>query len=182
MRLNHAYNQIIEIAQMHNHTASFDRREQSDINEIIGCVVDEIEPYVETRHQKLQVSKCQSHLIPLNKEQMRQAILNIVQNAIKFTPDRGEIFIAPITKNGHLIITVRDTGIGIPSHELTNIFDSFYEVGDINTHKSGTYEFMSKGLGLGLSIAKKFIEINSGTINVDSKEKEGSTFTISFNL
>jgi len=167
---------------MQNNTASFERRVETDINEIIDCVVDEIEPYAETRHQKLIVTKCPPHIFPLNKEQIRQALLNISQNAIKFTPDKGEISIITSSKNGHFFITLRDTGIGIPSNELINIFDSFYEVGDINTHKSGTYEFMSKGLGLGLSIAKKFIEINNGTIHVESKEKEGSTFTISFKL
>jgi signal transduction histidine kinase len=77
---------------------------------------------------------------------------------------------------------VHDTGIGIPKEEREKIFDSFYEIGSINTHKSGTYEFMSKGLGLGLSIAKKFALANGGSIHVESEENKGSSFIIRFQL
>ncbi len=181
-RLNYAYDQIIRVAELENPHIELQGFEDNNINLIIDEVVDEISPFIEKRNQKLTVNKGTIPLIPLNKEQIRQAVLNVILNSIKFTPDTGEIIISSSRKNDYLEIQVKDTGIGISLDEQEKIFDSFYEIGNINTHKSGTYEFMSKGLGLGLSIAKKFIETNKGVIRVQSKEGQGATFIISFKI
>ncbi|MDO9001333.1 MAG: ATP-binding protein [Bacteroidota bacterium] len=106
----------------------------------------------------------------------KQIITNLVTNAIKFT-EKGTINInARIHKtdmmNSSIEFSVKDTGIGIPTDKLVNIFDRFRQVETHNDRKQG-------GIGLGLSIVKRLVELQGGTLKVESKLNEGSTFNIS---
>lgn len=105
---------------------------------------------------------------------LNQVLLNLAGNAIKFT-EEGEVKISAELlkddgKNIHIVFSVRDTGIGIPTNKLDTIFESFTQVNATTTRKYG-------GTGLGLTIAKQIIEQQGGTISVSSKVKEGSTFS-----
>jgi len=114
-------------------------------------------------------------------------VYHIVLNAIRFTKDFGTIKIGARKStfqneelNGResLVIYVQDNGIGMPEKEVDNIFKPFHELVDINAHHSGTIEYRSSGLGLGLSTAKRIAELHSGKITVRSKENEGTTIFI----
>jgi signal transduction histidine kinase/DNA-binding response OmpR family regulator len=104
---------------------------------------------------------------------LEEMIANLLANAVKFTPAGGEITLAvKVNKHGPeqgntLEISVRDTGPGIPEHQLAHIFDRFYQA-------DGTYEHHRKGSGIGLSIAREIVELHHGTIAVHSRREEPS--------
>ena len=102
---------------------------------------------------------------------LRQILLNIVGNAIKFTPNGGSIRLAAATRNENVVITVSDTGIGVPSDKLAQIFEPFFQV-DSGT----TREY--QGVGLGLAIARDLARAMGGDIYFDSTEGRGSVVTI----
>jgi GAF domain-containing protein/anti-sigma regulatory factor (Ser/Thr protein kinase) len=105
-----------------------------------------------------------------DERKIKQILLNLLSNAVKFTPEGGRICItANKTENG-AEISVSDTGIGIPPAEQPTIFEEFRQVG-------GDYAHKKEGTGLGLTLAKKFVELHGGKIWVESEVGRGSTFT-----
>jgi GAF domain-containing protein/anti-sigma regulatory factor (Ser/Thr protein kinase) len=103
-----------------------------------------------------------------DEPRLTQVLLNLVGNAIKFT-DAGEVCISVGTKNGSFVVSVSDTGPGIPHEERERIFDKFHQVDSTSTRTKG-------GTGLGLAIAKEIIEMHGGRISVESIVGRGSTF------
>ncbi len=103
-------------------------------------------------------------------DRLTQALSNLVNNAIKFTPAGGEIIIDAHKMDGEIQLTVKDTGMGIPEEQLATIFEPFEQAGGVDARRSGT--------GLGLSIVKYIIIRHDGTIHVESEEGAGSTFII----
>jgi GAF domain-containing protein/HAMP domain-containing protein len=101
---------------------------------------------------------------------LAQVLLNLVGNAVKFT-DRGEVAIGAVAENGHFVLTVRDTGPGIAPEDHGKIFEEFQQVDSSNTRKKG-------GTGLGLAISKRMVEMQGGTIVVDSELGKGATFRV----
>lgn len=104
-----------------------------------------------------------------NEELMQQLWLNLMSNAIKFTPDGGEIFTTLSCSNGKISVSIRDNGIGMSDTHAARIFDKYYQA-EVSAHKSG--------LGLGLSIAKRILDLCGGDISVTSAPNEGSCFTV----
>jgi len=111
--------------------------------------------------------------ITLNGDQelIRRMILNLLDNAVKYTPAGGEISLALARQNGNAEIVVRDTGIGIPESAQPRVFDRFYRVDKARARALG-------GAGLGLSIAQWIVEVHGGEISVSSSVGQGSTFTV----
>jgi signal transduction histidine kinase len=111
-----------------------------------------------------------------DRDRLKQVMLNLVANAIQYTPQGGEIFLSLARIGEQARIIVRDTGPGIPAEDLPYIFDRFYRA-----EKSRTRSKVS-GFGLGLSITKWIVEQHGGQIKVESKEGEGTTFVIWLNV
>jgi len=105
------------------------------------------------------------------QEYIQETIVNILANAVKYTPCNGKIDIRVNDKGNTILIQIEDTGIGIPGDELPRIFDEFYRA-------SNAKEVEKDGTGLGLSIAKQVIERHNGKIWVESVKGKGSTFSI----
>lgn len=103
---------------------------------------------------------------------LEQAFSNIIQNAIKYTPEGGTVMISTEDNDHSVQIRISDSGIGIPEKDIPHIFERFYRVDKERSRKLG-------GTGLGLSIAKWIIDSHGGTISVDSTVGKGTTFTIS---
>ena len=106
-----------------------------------------------------------------DKELITRMILNLLDNAVKYTPAGGEISLALTRQNGHAEIVVRDTGIGIHETDRQRIFDRFYRVDKARSRALG-------GAGLGLSIVRWIVEVHGGEIRIDSAPGRGSTFTV----
>jgi two-component system phosphate regulon sensor histidine kinase PhoR len=106
----------------------------------------------------------------LDASRLERAVLNLLQNAIKFTPAGGEVTIRAARLPGTLEIAVSDTGIGIASDEIPRIFERFYKA---DQSRAGG------GSGLGLALVKHAVEAQNGSVRVESTPGAGSTFTIS---
>ena len=105
-----------------------------------------------------------------DERKIKQILLNLLSNAVKFTPEGGRIKIDARQVDGSVEISVSDTGIGIAPDDLPKIFEEFRQVGSDYAHKV-------EGTGLGLTLAKRFVELHGGKIWVTSEKDAGSTFT-----
>ena len=101
---------------------------------------------------------------------------NLLSNAIRFTPDGGTITLSASVESGLAEIGVEDTGIGIDPDQIPAIFEKFYEVGSALQHSSGTFEFRSAGLGLGLATAQSILNSHGSSLKVKSNLGQGSKF------
>ena len=104
-----------------------------------------------------------------NKELLQHLWLNLIGNAVKFTPEGGTITVRLREESRTVRITVSDSGIGMDETTLAHLFDPYYQ---------GDSSRSSQGLGLGLSIAKRIVELNEGTISAESMPGNGSTFAV----
>lgn len=109
-------------------------------------------------------------LIEADPARMQQVLVNLIHNAIKFTPPNGQITVAAEEKEKYVIFSVKDTGVGIPEEDLDRIFERFYKADRARS---------SGGTGLGLSISRHLIEAHQGKIWVESVQGNGSTFFFS---
>ncbi len=160
-----------------------------EIDELVNLCAQEALPLAEKR--KLTLTTDIEEDIPTilgDWESITIMLNQLILNAIRFTDDFGEINIAVrrssfqnerINNQESVVIFVKDNGIGIPEKELDSVFKKFYELNDIYAHKSGTIEYRSSGLGLGLSTCKRIIDLNKGKIWINSKEHEGTTVFVS---
>jgi two-component system phosphate regulon sensor histidine kinase PhoR len=105
-----------------------------------------------------------------DRERIQQVIGNILHNAIKFTPEKGQITISTAVDGNSVVTRIKDTGIGISRDDLVHIFERFFKADKSRTHE---------GSGLGLAIAKHIIQAHNGQIWVESQEGRGSTFGFS---
>ena len=146
-----------------------------DVREVVMDIVKNLSPLAEAKNIEINCSYCESLYIMADNDKLWQGIYNIIDNAIKYTPDGGKVIIGITKQDDNALIAVKDTGIGISEEECEKIFDRFYRVDKARARETG-------GTGLGLAIALESIEMIGGTISVDSKLDEGSTFTVSIPL
>lgn len=106
--------------------------------------------------------------VAVDEEKLERVFFNLISNAIKYTPDNGEIAVTYRLQDGNAVISVADTGEGISERDLGNIFDRFYQVDRVHPN----------GSGIGLSLSKAFIELHGGSIGVESTVRKGSVFTV----
>ena len=146
-----------------------------EIHDMIKDVLRIIQPLVKSRHNELIVNISESiGIMVADITRIKQIILNLVGNAEKFTENGTVSLGVDSSQDGeteYIVFTVTDTGIGIPPEHLNMIFDTFTQVDPSTTRKYG-------GTGLGLAISKRFSEAMGGSIDVESKEGVGSTFTV----
>jgi two-component system phosphate regulon sensor histidine kinase PhoR len=105
-----------------------------------------------------------------DEDRLGQVLINLLHNAVKFSPDGGEIVVGVRQVEGEVRVWVRDPGIGVSAADQTRVFERFYKADRARVRGRG-------GTGLGLSIARHVVESHGGRIWVESEEGEGSTFT-----
>ncbi len=143
------------------------------IQQVLSAAFDEMSQIaVEMRHSILFEMPPQSLLVTADPEKLTPAFVNLINNAIRFTPAGGKITISAAQKGGNILVSIRDNGIGIAPDQLTKIFQEFYQVEHHTTRRFG-------GLGIGLTIAKGLIETQGGRIWAESDGLEkGATFRV----
>ncbi len=129
--------------------------------------------WIDNRPLNLSIGRMEATKVNGNHDYLKQLIMNLLHNAIKFTPDNGAITLSVYSDKRNAIIEVQDTGIGIAKDEQSYIFERFYQVDTSRTQHSD-----SDGAGLGLSIGQWIVESHEGTISVDSELGKGSTFKV----
>ena len=132
-----------------------------------------IGPQMRSKRLALRVNECASHLVVrADEEKLRQILLNLLTNALKFTPEEGSVEMLCSGDAAEVQIVVRDTGRGIPETQLRNIFEPFVQV-DRNSTPA-----VDQGVGLGLAISRELARAMGGDLVVESRFGQGSTFTL----
>lgn len=167
-RMCQMINRILVISRLDNKTLQR-RYEPLDLKDLIGDAIKLIEPSIQERAIKVNFNVIDVIKIRGDREGLMEVFTNLIENAVKYNIPHGQIDIELVHKGKEAIVSIRDTGIGIPQEELSKIFDRFYRV----YHKNKT-----PGSGLGLSIAKAIVDAHGGSIKVTSMEGEGSVFEV----
>jgi signal transduction histidine kinase len=110
-----------------------------------------------------------------DERKVKQVLINLLSNAIKFTPEGGTVSVCATRADEHVAIAVSDTGIGIAPTDQELVFEAFRQVGNDYTKKQ-------EGTGLGLALARRFVELHGGRLSVESEVGRGSTFTFTLPL
>ena len=143
-----------------------------DFGELVKETYESLQFEIEKKNQE---SECyitgETPMVYADKSGIQRVIINILTNAIKYTPENGRISISVGTAYSDAYVKIRDTGIGIPEEDLQRIFERFYRVDKARTREMG-------GTGLGLSIAKEILNQNNGRIDIQSKVGEGTSVVI----
>lgn len=171
-RLTRIVNKLLTLTKMDSST-SVARMEFSVLNlsEICANVAKALRPLAEQKNINLDFFAETAVYSKVERDRIWEAIYNILDNSIKYTPAGGKVSMYVAKEDGNAIITVEDTGIGIAPEELYKIFDRFYRVDKARSRETG-------GTGLGLSIALTAVELHGGNIQVESEEGKGSKFII----
>jgi len=155
------------------------------ISQMLSALYIEIEQIVHARKLTVNIKDFVGNRewIYIDAPRITQALRNVLNNAIKYTPDGGAITIDGRTLSGFIEVTIADTGIGISTEDQAMIFEKFGQLGRVDLHSSGKTKFKGGGPGLGLPIARGILEAHGGSIWVqsqghDEKQHPGSTFHI----
>ena len=169
-RMSKLVEDIMKISKLESDKAF--EKTQLKLKNIVVAIVDSlmIEADKKNIKFKLSLNDCS---ISGNYDSIYSLIFNLVDNAIKYNKTNGKITIKLQEVSNNVILSVKDTGIGIPKEDLDRIFERFYRVDKSRSKDSG-------GTGLGLAIVKHSLIVNNATIKVESELKKGSTFTVTF--
>ncbi len=178
-RLQRIIDQLVKMLSAGKFDRDLDRK-ATDIGALLNDAADDVRPFIALRRQTLAVDvPADLGSLDIEAPKIRDTISHLLLNAIKFTPDGGTVTLgANRTPAGGMEIRVSDTGSGIDEACQGRLFEPFFTGFDVSHHSSGHYEFGRRGLGLGLSIAKAFVEMHGGAISCQSEQGRGSTFTI----
>jgi two-component system sensor histidine kinase GlrK len=168
-RLIGLVNSVLDLSKMEAGMMVY-RFQKESLGPLIKKVVVELAPIIEAR--KIKVREAISDELPplkMDSERILQALRNLIGNAVKFTPEEGEISISAFRRNDGVAFSVQDTGPGIPKENLEAIFEKFSQP----PVKASEW---AKGTGLGLAFVKHIITAHGGKVWAESEPRRGSTF------
>lgn len=143
-----------------------------DAAELLSQTARLMQPLADKKHIALDIRNCDAHVIQADEQKIKQLMLILVDNAVKYTPDGGEVHVGfEKAPQGRVRFFVQDTGIGIAKEDQRRIFDRFYRVDKARSREMG-------GNGLGLSIAQEIVNLHQGSIEVTSTLGKGTRFTV----
>lgn len=177
-RLKHISSRIFKMLSTEDPTITLDLQKTS-AQDLVDVLRHHVDPFLSKRSQTLKVLIPASFPpITVDKEKVVDVLINIVMNAIKFSHDEQEIEISFRREDPEIVITIRDSGVGINEEDLQQVFAPFFSSFNSQHHSSGEFEFGKRGIGLGLSLAQRFVEMHGGLIKVTSTTGKGTTFEI----
>ena len=169
-RLTALINNILDFSRIEAGRKEYDFRE-TDVSELVRNTLESYKYQIEQQGFAFEERIEPVPPMRVDREALARSLVNLVNNALKYSQDRKFIGVNLYRKNGSVKLEVVDHGIGIPAQEQDRIFEKFYRVGDPLVHNT-------KGSGLGLSLVRHIVNAHGGDVSVDSAPGEGSTFTI----
>jgi signal transduction histidine kinase len=169
-RLGRLVDQLLELSKLESGEVAL-RLEPLELRPLVDELLREVS--VATRSRRLTLGNDVPRDLPLvmaDRERIHQVLFNLVDNAIRFTPDGGSVTVTARPQNGSVHVAVADTGSGIPPEHLPRLFERFYRVDHARARHEG-------GTGIGLAIARSAVEAHGGTITATSEPGTGSVFT-----
>jgi len=174
-RLNRLIGDILELSKIESRRVPL-ILSPVDIKQFMTHTIALLDVSASRKQIEVNLSSLEELYMEGDEDRLRQIFVNLLSNAISYTPEGGEIFVSiSVTEQEMVRITIADTGIGIPEKDLPRIFERFYRVDKARSRGSG-------GTGLGLSIVKHLVELHKGTITVQSTVGKGTTFILELPL
>lgn len=176
-RMMRMINDLLNLSRMDLGTARLER-EYVNLNELFNHILDRFDMILKNsdkpdKNYSIKRDFTRRDIwVEVDTDKIQQVLDNIMNNAIKYSPDGGIITCRLLETHNHVIMSITDQGLGIPKDSISHIFDRFYRVDKARSRAQG-------GTGLGLAISKEVIQLHGGRIWVESREGEGSTFYIS---
>ena len=154
--------------------------EPVELEPLVREAIEELTPYLEAREQRVEVEiEPQFGSLDADSCKIMDILINLLANAIKFTPDRGTIRVQAQSLEGNpgwVRVAIKDEGAGVHPSEQQYLFEPFFTGFDTLHHSSGEYQFGKRGIGLGLCLVKTFVELHGGRVEVQSTPGRGSSF------
>lgn len=171
-RMGRLVKELLQLSKIDHKQEKWQKRETNLVS-LLRSTLLRVE--LQATNEKLAINKLfendKNLMVMVDRDRMGQVLLNVLSNAIKYTPQGGIIEVNAERDGNYGKITVKDTGIGIAEEELGRVFERFYRIDKARSREMG-------GTGLGLSIAKQIVEEHGGSIEISSKVGEGSTVAI----
>jgi len=178
-RLNEVVNDILNIALIQANKMILQVQKVS-LEQVVTAALVELDPLQKGRNIEVNINPPLNLLpdVEGDEDRLRQVFWNLLSNAVKYTPDGGSIHLAGQATETHVLIYIRDTGIGISAEDQENIFDRFYVANNTDYHSSSKVDFMGGGMGIGLSIVRGILDAHQAQIWVESEgiPGQGTTF------
>jgi two-component system sensor histidine kinase VicK len=170
-RMARLVSDLLQLSRLDYQRTRWDKKPM-DLGHVVKDVVSKLDVSFKQKDMtvKLQVPSAMPKILA-DRDRLEQVVLNIVGNAVKYTPEHGLIKISLNESAGRLVLRVKDNGIGIPKADLPRIFERFYRVDKARSRELG-------GTGLGLAIAKEIIEAHNGTIQIESEYGKGTLVSL----
>jgi two-component system phosphate regulon sensor histidine kinase PhoR len=171
-RLNSIIEDLLCLAKIEQSAEAADVvREPTRLQDVLQAAIEECSAMAAERQIALRLLASPEILVDINPPLIEQAVINLLDNAIKYSDPHSEVLIEAVPTAGEVRIEVRDQGCGIEAEHLDRLFERFYRVDKARSRKQG-------GTGLGLSIVKHIVHVHGGRVSVASAPRKGSTFTI----
>ncbi len=174
-RMDRLVRDLLQLSRLDYEKEEWNKKE-SNLVKIVENAIVKVNITAKNKQQKLSfVYEEEAFICWVDKDKIEQVILNILTNAIKYTPEHGQIKILLTGDEGQAVLAIKDNGIGIPQKDISRVFERFYRVDKARSRMLG-------GTGLGLSIAKQILEAHNGTIDLRSEEGKGTEVIITLPL
>lgn len=169
-RLSGIITDLLTLTQMDSHQAHL-QLEEVHFSALCEEIIHTLQPAADKARLSLDADIAANILLSGDTSKLSQVVYNLIDNAIKYTPAGGQVKLTLQADGRCAVLTVQDTGIGIPEKDVKHIFDRFYRVDKARSRATG-------GTGLGLSIVRQMVQLHDGEISVSSSAEEGSVFTV----
>ena len=169
--LLHLVNDLLSLARVETHQLEL-QLDAVDVDELSRMVLHMVQPLIDEKHLRLATDIPEDiGSVVGDAQRLRQVLVNLLDNACKFTPERGKLGFSVLANETEVVFIVRDSGIGIRPDRLQDVFEPFVQVDD-------DYDRKYEGTGLGLALVKRLVELHGGSVAVKSGIGEGSQFQV----
>lgn len=166
-RMSRLVSDLLKLSRM-DYSQTKWKKEKINIGEMVVQTLKKLQMQAKSKSINLQTGEIPKDMFVLfDRDGLEQIMLNVAGNAIKYTPENGNVWISAKRENGSVVVSIKDDGIGIPEEDQTRVFERFYRVDKARSREMG-------GTGLGLSIAKQILDAHDSTIAVRSELNKGT--------